>query len=402
MSLLQKIVQIKEHHGRRRGARRLVVVGALAVVGTGAIGMTLVHAGSACSGPVCADLTRAAVRSPVPAGYYGVNADLAFSSGSAEWVATAARIASLGVGTVRRDAYWAAVEPTRPTRGVHTYRWLATDRLVEALAKSGLRWYPIVDYSTSWAGVAGVQSPPTAAYVSDYAAFAGALARRYGPGGRFWRMHPGLRPAPVQNYEIWNEPNVARFWPEQSYAPQRLALMYLAAQAQIKAADRSAQVVLGGLSIIGLDGFLVRMVHAQPRLVRQLEAVGFHPYGGGVAGGLQTTYARIRTLRSTLNHLFPMRSVPIEITETGWAVPWVPEPWRSQRLQRLAVELPRSNCDVTRFIVYAWTSTDSGPSPEAYFGIAHTDGTFTESALAFSAGIASVRTPGQTSPVQIC
>jgi hypothetical protein len=388
----------------RRGARgRWLLAGVVAaLVGAVAGGLWLGRTGSGCSQSLCASAATGTLTGPVPADFYGVNADLAFSPASPDWDASAAQIAQLGGGMVRRDAYWAAIEPIRPRRAVHRYRWRATDRLVEALAKSGLQWYPIVDYSAAWAGATGVQSPPTSSYVKDYAAFAGALARRYGVRGRFWRQHRKLRPEPVQDYEIWNEPNVPRFWPQQSYAPQRLAAMYIAAQARIKAVDPSARVVLGGLSVIGVEGFLARMVQVRPLLASRLEAVGFHPYGGGANGGLQTTYERIRTLRATLSRLIPGRSVPMEITETGWAVPWVPESWRSQRLQQLAIELPRSNCNVSRFIVYSWTSTYSGPSPEDYFGIAHVGGALTESALALRTGIASTRQPGSAGVAHIC
>ncbi|HEY3827967.1 MAG TPA: hypothetical protein VGL57_02105 [Solirubrobacteraceae bacterium] len=377
---------------------------ALAVIGMLIGGLVLALTGAFGRGSDDSVQARASPPSAVTASYYGVNSGLAFSSSPVTWDAAGAQIALLGVGTVRRDAFWSAVEPKPPIRGAHRYRWQATDELVAALAKSRLRWYPIVDYATNWAGVDGWESPPRAAYVADYAAFAGALARRYGRGGSFWRAHPQLPAMPIENYEIWNEPNFSHFWPEQSYAPERLAEMYLESQARIKKVDPTASVVLGGLVTEGVEGFLGRMVRARPRMLRGLEAVGFHPYGGGPDGGLQTTYANIRILRTALDRLFPGRSVPMEITETGWAVPPTPEAWRSARLQRLALELPRSNCNITRFIVFDWTSVASGASLSAGFGIASSDGVMTESALALKAAIASVLASGAAprNEVKIC
>ncbi|HEX5146627.1 MAG TPA: hypothetical protein VFV85_06365, partial [Conexibacter sp.] len=324
--------------------------------------------------------------------YYGVNAQLALGAGAARtWRRSAAQIARLGVGTVRRDAFWSAIEPLPPRRGRHRYRWRATDRLVAALAASGLRWYPIVDYGVAWASGGDWRDPPTADHVGDYGAFAAALAGRYGVHGAFWRRHPRLRAAPVHELEVWNEPNVARFWPDQLDAPARLAAMYLAARERVKTVDPPARVVLGGLSAIDLDAFLAGMVQASPQLVGHLDAVGFHPYGGGPDAGLQLTYARIRDLRAALSRLFPGERVPIEVTETGWAVPPVPEAWRARRLRRLALELPRSNCDVTRLIVHTWTSADRGASPEAWFGIAYPNGRLRPSGAAFRAGVLSAR-----------
>jgi hypothetical protein len=348
-------------------------------------------------------LSVRAHRGTVPASYYGVNARLAFSGDPSTWSMSAARISELGVGVVRRDASWAGVEPSPPRGGVHRYRWQRIDEMVSALAQHDLRWYPIVDYATTWAGVSGWESPPSASDVADYASFAGALARRYGRRGSFWHEHPELPEMPIGDYEIWNEPNVAHFWPDQSYAPARMAKMYLAAQAQIKRADPSAHVVVGGLAVAGAEGFLARMVRAQPRLRKRLEAVGFHPYGGGPNGGLQITYAEIRSLRSSLSKLVTAYSVPIEVTETGWAVPPTPEAWRSQRLQRLAVELPLSTCNVTRFIAFSWTSEESESSIEDGYGIVRADGTPTESELALREGISMMRTAtGPAAPVNIC
>jgi hypothetical protein len=386
--------------GQAAGARRAIVIGAASMVGILVLTLVLSQLrGSDAAGLRSAHTDRnppsaliaVAGHYSVPASYYGVNAGLAFAGSPRTWVAAAAQIARLGVGAVRRDAFWSSVEPNQPRRGLHTYLWHSTDELVAALAESHLRWYPIVDYATSWAGVSGWESPPKAADVGDYAAFAGALARRYGSRGSFWRNHPRLPKMPVEAYEIWNEPNFAHFWPDQSYAPRRLGAMYLAAQALIKAADPSGRVVLGGLNPEGASDFVTRLMAAQPRLNIHLEAIGFHPYGGGPDGDLEITYERIRALRRLLDHLVPARYIPIEITETGWAVPWTPETWRSARLQALAIELPHSNCDITRLIVYDWISTDTGSSPEGYFGIATPDGTPTASALAFGAGIATAR-----------
>jgi len=345
-----------------------------------------------------------ALAAPVPAGYFGVNAQLALGAWNERgWRRTAAQIARTGVGVVRRDAFWSDVEPAPPRAGRHRYRWRALDRLVGALAASGLRWYPIVDYGVAWASGGDSRSPPTWRHVADYGRFAGALARRYGAGGRFWRLHPRLRVVPVRDYEIWNEPNVARFWADQVGAPARLAAMYLAARRRVRAADRSARVVLGGLSAVGADGFLADMLAARPPLASQLDAVGFHPYGGGPDGGLEQTYARIRALRATLDRLLPGHEVPIEITETGWAVPPVPEAWRAQRLARLVRELPRSDCGVTRLIVHTWTSTDAGRSPEGWFGIARPDGTLGPSGAAFQAAVAAMTSHRPMGPtVEIC
>lgn len=368
----------------------------LLVVAGAAVGVAVAARGGASDPP--------ALAAAVPAGYFGVNAQLALGTwNERRWPLVAAQIARTGVGVVRRDAFWSDVEPAPPRAGRHRYRWRALDRLVAALAASGLRWYPIVDYGVGWASAGDWRSPPTARHVADYGRFAGALARRYGASGRFWQLHPRLRAVPVRDYEVWNEPNVVRFWADQAGAPPRLAAMYLAARRRVTAADPTARVVLGGLSAVDVERFLARMLAARPRLAAELDAVAFHPYGGGPDGGLERTYARIRALRGALDRLFPARELPIEITETGWAVPPAPESWRARRLARLARELPRSDCGVTRLIVHAWTSADAGGSPEGWFGIARADGTLRPSGAAFRAAVLAMTARRPAGPaVELC
>src|SRR5436305_1175235 len=98
---------------------------------------------------------------------------------------------SEGVRLGRSDAFWMAVEPNPPQNGVHTYNWAFTDFIASNLAKRGIQWLPILDYSAIWAAsTSDYHSPPTSN--DDYAAYAKALAQRYGPGGAFWLANPNL------------------------------------------------------------------------------------------------------------------------------------------------------------------------------------------------------------------
>ena len=121
-------------------------------------------------------------------------------------------LARTGARDARTDALWEAAEPAAPIGGVHHYDWAFSDRIASALARHGLRWLPIIDYTAGWAqSIPGQDhSPPRSA--SSYAAYAGAFAARYGPGGSFWAEHPMIAPRPVTTYEIWNEPDGGHFW----------------------------------------------------------------------------------------------------------------------------------------------------------------------------------------------
>src|SRR5581483_907703 len=112
---------------------------------------------------------------------------------------------------------------------LHRYNWTLDDLIVSSLAAHGLRWLPIIDYSTPWARSAPnqIHSPPRSA--GDFATYAAAVVSRYGPGGSFWLENPGLKPLPVLTYEIWNEPDNGTFW-YPSPNPAAYASLYGAAR----------------------------------------------------------------------------------------------------------------------------------------------------------------------------
>jgi len=120
---------------------------------------------------------------------------------------------------VRFDAEWSCMEPDPPLDGVHLYHWTDTepcqprapDTAVAMLAEHRLRWLAIVGYSTPWASqLHTVTSPPVDA--AELAAYAGALAARYGAHGAFWRENPELPYEPVEVFEIWNEDDDPATW----------------------------------------------------------------------------------------------------------------------------------------------------------------------------------------------
>jgi len=124
-------------------------------------------------------------------GFYGVNVQQVFNGSPASWTPQLAAMSNGGLQLARIDARWADIEPGPPSGGSHSYDWSQYDAMVQAMAQQGLRWYPIVAYSTSWAGVIPGDSDSVVApaHVGDFAAFAAALARRYGRGGTFWAAH---------------------------------------------------------------------------------------------------------------------------------------------------------------------------------------------------------------------
>jgi hypothetical protein len=133
-----------------------------------------------------------------------------------------------------------------------------------------------------------------------------------------------------------------------------------------------------------------------------VDGVGLHPYQSNV----HYTYMRLAKFRQGLNQIAGP-SVPIEITEDGWATTAVPEAERAADLSQLAQDLPRSDCNVDQFLPYSWRTEESNASdPESWFGIWNPDGTPKPSGQAYLAAVQLMRgmtsTPAPTAPVPIC
>jgi hypothetical protein len=351
--------------------RRLTVSLAAAVALGGAVG--------------CASTAHATV----PADWAGVNAQFLFTQlPRSAWDTHVDEMRSAGIKVVRLDASWNAVEPNAPVGGVHTYNWSFYDAVVGELASRGIRWYPIVDYSAPWAGqdVGQWRTPPSSD--SEFAGYAAALARRYGPGGTFWAAHPELPVEPVRQWEIWNEENGAYFWPSAPDASAYAAL-YEAGHDALHAVDPGARVVVGGLLARGSGQFVSDMLAARPELKDEIDAVGLHAYGATVDASISTMV----DLRNWLTSL-GMANTPIEVTEVGWStqgLSWaVPDAMRATDIAQL---LPRAAAlrGVTRLLVHTWMTKEQSPSDgEDWFGLVHPDGTPSASGTAFAAALGAL------------
>jgi hypothetical protein len=148
--------------------------------------------------------------------------------------------------------------------------------------------------------------------------------------------------------------------------------------------------------------FVRRMYAHRPDMYGNVDGVGLHPYQANV----YDTYMRIARFRQGLNQIAGPQ-LPIEITEVGWATTAVSEQERANDLYQLATELPRSDCNVTRFLPYTWRTEESNPSDsESWFGIWNRNGTPKPSGQAYLNAVRLMRgmtsTPAPTSPVPIC
>lgn len=308
---------------------------------------------------------------------YGVNIQkLVYELPQAEWGANFDAIRDAGLEEVRFDALWQDGEPRRPVAGQHAYVWQRFDPVIAGLARRGLRWLPIIDYSARWAAERGDQDGSPPRDVESYAKFAAAVAARYGPAGSFWVEHPELPAVPVRAYEIWNEPNYRGYW-YPSPDPLRYADLYLAAHREIKAVDPSAKVWVGGLMGDGAAEFVRAMYAGRPQLRGIVDAVGVHPYAADPSGVVR----RISDVRAALDQLGEANT-PIAITEIGWATRGsdtgyvVTDAVRAAYYTALVDELARSDCGITAVLPHTWVTQERNVfTVEDWFGIYRRDGT---------------------------
>jgi len=327
---------------------------------------------------------------PPPAGeQFGVSVNRLFNDGTYTTQQIDSQLAALhatGATIARSDALWEASEPTAPVGGVHHYDWSFDDAIAAALARHGLRWLPIIDYSATWAESApgSEHSPPSSA--ADFAAYAAAFAARYGPGGSFWSAHPDLTVLPVGTLEIWNEPDSPHFW-SPAPDPARYAGLYEAAREGILAVDPSARVIIGGLTNPG--AFLPALLAAAPDLRGRIDGVGIHPYAPNPLSVLATV-GRARAALAALG----LGSVPLYVTEFGWpTLPahsqyWAPESLRPRYIRSTIAALGHTNCGVAMTVLYTWVTPESDPANrEDWFGIHSPAGTDTPDVRALTAGL---------------
>lgn len=217
-----------------------------------------------------------------------------------------------GKVSARVTYYWNDIEPADGN-----WQFAVYDDLVKRATNAGIPLLGILGYSMKRVSVAAadLQGDPWAISfcppddIGQFATFAGMVAARY-PEVHYW--------------EVWNEPNAAYFWrpsPDPARYVQLLKLSYDA----IKSANPKAVVALGGLSPGAGAGQLNTTEAAsflesvyQDGGKKYFDAVGFHPYNGGVPPDSYLA-GYVNSVRDVMTRNQD-GSKPVWITEIGWVV----------------------------------------------------------------------------------
>jgi hypothetical protein len=314
--------------------------------------------------------TAGAAQRQVPRGWIGMDADGAIMQGAygtsdGEWDL----MATSGVESVRMSVRWPAAQPAAGG----PLDLAATDALVLAAARRGIRFLPVVEGTPGWAArdpAKGEASPPRDP--ATYASFLRTLVGRYGPRGSLWTEHPEVPKLPIRDWQVWNEPNFRDFWSVQPF-PKTFVPLLRAAYKAIHRADHGAHVILAGMANWSWTG-LRRLYQAGGR--GTFDAVALHPYTAKPSG-----VVRLVELARNVMKRYGDRKVPIWITELSFPAakgkvdsPRGFETTQSGQVTRLKAAIrklaaARHRLRIDRVFWYAWLTDETRTSSFSWSGL---------------------------------
>ncbi len=284
-----------------------------------------------------------------------------------------ARIHQAGFGLVRWGISWDAVE-----KSPGVYDWSVPDAFFKRLRANHLRSVIILgqgnplytgttDNHDKMTGQARQPLPPRRAQdVALFARFAAAAAQRYADDKVVW--------------EIWNEPDLSRFWPPES-SPGDYAALASAACVAIKGADSGATVIgPGGAAmpdtVRALAPSLLGSLASSPAAAC-LDAVSAHDYRMHAGQPIPTPESVADDNARSIQWLdanFKARPMPLVCSEWGFAEPLVSARQQADYPLRAALSNLLSHVPVT--ILYEWKDSNRrDPSnPESHYGLLDYDG----------------------------
>jgi hypothetical protein len=216
------------------------------------------------------------------------------------------------VPTMRITVSWNRTEPRRGT-----FRW--PDGRVLALARHGIRPVITVLSAPKWATRSSNPAKPPVKGTAKMAwqDFLELLVERYKPDGVFWRTHPAVSPEPVTTWQIWNEPNLKKYFKSKN-PPKNYAKLVKASDKAIGRADPRAKTILAGLTgnarkkKLQPNKFLKKFLKVQ-KIKKRFNAAALHPY----ARSFKELESRVRKLSRTMKNNGAKKK-DLWLTEIGW------------------------------------------------------------------------------------
>jgi hypothetical protein len=225
-------------------------------------------------------------------------------------------MATARIRTQRHLLDWSTIQPSRGS-----FAWASVDQSVGRLASRGIRPAPFVWGNPGWVG--GSRATPPLESTADRDAwrnFLKAAVARYGPGGSYWangyrqQFGQNATPWPIQSWQIWNEPNLAKFFAPNPSAGKYAQLLRIS-HAAITSQDPQARIVLAGM-VAYTDrkawDFLDDL-YGVGNVKGSFDAAALHPY----ASDLSKVQNAFQQFRRVMNEHSDGQT-PLWVTEIGW------------------------------------------------------------------------------------
>lgn len=258
-----------------------------------------------------------------PEGFMGTMADGPLTGDDVDLGREVGLMRSCGVESLRIVIYWEDLQPYasmadipedkrggfREVEGVPT-AFAATDRIVAAATSVGLRVMPVILRAPAWdREVPSNQASPPRGDAA-YARFLRTLIGRYGPKGSLWAERAGKPATPIRTWQVWNEPNIDRYWSSPTPFGPRYAKLLRAANTAIHAADPGATVVMAGFAN---DSWNAMAAAYRAGVRGHFDRAAVHPFSGRLANVLKILRLNRQVMRRNGDG-----KVPIVVSELTW------------------------------------------------------------------------------------
>lgn len=212
--------------------------------------------------------------------YFGISANSRTEGVSAQNLA-----AEAGVTRLREDLYWYVIEPANDE-----WSWTATDQMYLTAAERGMSILPIPNSPPCWAVPAGTEAGLCKETYpvgnAEYAEFVAEIAKRYGPGGDFWKSHPQYSSIAIPQIEIWNEPYLDDSMYEAG-EEDRYASLYKAAVIAGRQANPATRYLIAstidartGAEPSDYVKWAQTLIASEPSIGSYIDGLAVHPYPG--------------------------------------------------------------------------------------------------------------------------
>jgi hypothetical protein len=201
------------------------------------------------------------------------------------------------------------------------FDWESSDRFIGELALRGIRAVPSVWGNPDWVA-GGAATPPTGGTKAQnqWRDLLRALVSRYGPGGSYWKFKyrqqfgAAAVPLPITAWQIWNEPNVKKYFTPYPSPGQYARLLQISAPT-IKQKDPRAQIVLAGMPGYGdvTAWDFLKNLYGIAGIKAFFDAAALHPYAKDLTQFKQEIQ-RVRQVIKGRNDA----ATPLWLSELAW------------------------------------------------------------------------------------